>query len=71
MAQLTRPRSGRIFGGVAAALAQRFNLSPTLVRFLFIISCLLPGPQFIAYIVLWIVIPSDDRTVTVTSAQPR
>ena len=65
MAQLSRPLSGRIFGGVAAAIAQRFNLSPTLVRFLFILSCLLPGPQFVAYIVMWIVIPSEQRTITV------
>jgi phage shock protein PspC (stress-responsive transcriptional regulator) len=35
------------------------------VRLAFILSCLLPGPQFIAYIVMWIVIPNevDGRTV--------
>lgn len=38
-------------------------MSPGLMRFLFILSCLLPGPQFIAYIVLWIIIPNEDRYV--------
>jgi phage shock protein PspC (stress-responsive transcriptional regulator) len=62
MANLSRPRTGRIFGGVAAGLARRFSISPTLVRALFIISCLLPGPQFIVYIALWIVLPSEEET---------
>ena len=66
MAKLERPRSGRVIAGVCAALGQRFGLSPTLVRLIFLLSCLLPGPQFIIYIVLWIVIPNDElraRTV--------
>jgi phage shock protein C len=29
------------------------------MRLLFVLSCLLPGPQFIAYIVLWIIVPSE------------
>jgi phage shock protein C len=27
------------------------------VRLLFVLSCILPGPQFIAYLVLWAVMP--------------
>ena len=26
---------------------------------LFVLSCLLPGPQFLIYIVLWIVVPAE------------
>ena len=62
MAKLERPRSGRVIAGVCAALGQRFGLSPNLVRLIFLLSCLLPGPQFIIYIVLWIVIPNDELT---------
>jgi phage shock protein PspC (stress-responsive transcriptional regulator) len=25
-----------------------------------VVSCVLPGPQFIAYIVLWVLMPKDD-----------
>jgi len=25
-----------------------------------VISCVLPGPQFVAYLLLWILIPADD-----------
>lgn len=62
--RLVRPRRGRWIAGVCAGLGQRFGMPPTLVRVLFLLSCLLPGPQFIAYIVLWIIMPNEDRVYT-------
>jgi phage shock protein PspC (stress-responsive transcriptional regulator) len=56
---LVRPRNARVIAGVCAALAQRFGMKPWHVRILFLISCLLPGPQFLIYIVLWIVLPAE------------
>jgi phage shock protein PspC (stress-responsive transcriptional regulator) len=56
---LVRPRQGRLIGGVCAALARRFGMSPTGVRVLFVLSMLLPGPQILLYVVLWLVIPSE------------
>jgi phage shock protein PspC (stress-responsive transcriptional regulator) len=44
---------------VCAALARRFGTTPWRVRALFIVSCLLPGPQFLLYLALWIILPSD------------
>jgi phage shock protein PspC (stress-responsive transcriptional regulator) len=48
-----------MIGGVCAGLAQRFGLSATLVRVLFLLSCLLPGPQIVLYIILWVLLPSE------------
>lgn len=59
MATLSRPRDGRWIAGVCAGLARRFGLSPLLVRLLFILSCLLPGPQILIYIIIWIAIPNE------------
>lgn len=56
---LVRPRSGRVLAGVCAGLARRFGMTPWTVRLLFVLSCLLPGPQFIAYVVMWAVVPSE------------
>ena len=56
--ELARPRNGRLIAGVCVALARRFGMKPWQVRALFVLSCLLPGPQFLIYIVLWIVLPS-------------
>ena len=58
-AELVRPRRGRMLAGVCAALARRFDTKPWQVRLLFVLSCLLPGPQFLLYIALWIILPSE------------
>jgi phage shock protein PspC (stress-responsive transcriptional regulator) len=55
---LVRPRD-RMIAGVCSGLARRFGMSATVVRLLFVLSCILPGPQFLIYIVLWIMIPSE------------
>jgi phage shock protein PspC (stress-responsive transcriptional regulator) len=57
--KLYRPRDNRWFGGVCSGLAYRFGLRPNLVRLLFIASCLLPGPQILIYLILWVIIPSE------------
>jgi phage shock protein PspC (stress-responsive transcriptional regulator) len=56
---LVRPSDGRVVAGVCAALARRFGMKPWQVRFLFVLSCFLPGPQFLLYIALWIIVPSE------------
>jgi phage shock protein PspC (stress-responsive transcriptional regulator) len=58
-APLVRPRRGRVIAGVCAALARRFGVGPTRVRLIFLISCLLPGPQILLYLALWIILPSE------------
>jgi phage shock protein PspC (stress-responsive transcriptional regulator) len=50
---LVRPRR-RLIGGVCAALVDR-----SVMRILFIASCLLPGPQILLYLALWIILPSE------------
>ena len=60
MARLVRPRDNRWIAGVCSGLARRFGMSPNVMRLIFVISCLLPGPQFVAYIVLWVLMPGED-----------
>ncbi len=57
---LARPRNDRWIAGVCSGLALRFGLEPNTVRLLFVLSCLLPGPQFLIYIALWVLVPSED-----------
>ena len=56
---LSRPREGRLVAGVCAGVAERFDLSPFIVRALFVASMLLPGPQILAYVALWVVVPDE------------
>lgn len=56
---LARPRNGRRIGGVCAGLADKYGWSVTTVRLLAVLSILLPGPQVLAYLIAWIVIPDE------------
>ncbi|WP_346925716.1 PspC domain-containing protein [uncultured Arthrobacter sp.] len=56
---LTRDTRNAVFGGVCAGIARRYGLSRTGLRWAFVISCVLPGPQFIAYLLLWLLLPAD------------
>jgi phage shock protein PspC (stress-responsive transcriptional regulator) len=57
--RLYRPRTGRMLGGVCAGLALRFGTSATTMRLIFLLSCLLPGPQIVVYVLLWVLLPSE------------
>jgi len=59
--QLVRPRRGKVIAGVCAAIAHRYGMSPTRVRLLFVASMLLPGPQILAYLAGWILLPKAPR----------
>jgi phage shock protein PspC (stress-responsive transcriptional regulator) len=61
MAKLSRPRDDRWIAGVCAGLARRFGVSSLTMRMLFLLSCLLPGPQFLIYLALWVMVPNEDR----------
>jgi phage shock protein PspC (stress-responsive transcriptional regulator) len=56
---LVRPSHDRWIGGVCSGLARRFGISANTMRLIFVVSCLLPGPQILVYIVLWILMPSE------------
>lgn len=59
--RLSRPRDDRWVAGVCAGLGRRFGLSTGVVRLLFLLSCLLPGPQVLLYLALWFLLPNEDR----------
>jgi len=48
-----------VIAGVCAGIARRYGWSPRVVRVAFVLSILLPGPQVLLYIALWIVLPKD------------
>ena len=54
-----RPRQGRMIGGVCAGIARPLDTSARLVRIFAVLSIILPGPQVLAYILLWILMPEE------------
>ena len=59
MAALVRPRSGRVIAGVCAAIANRFEMSATVVRVLMVASVLFFGLSIGLYLILWVLIPLE------------
>ncbi|MEU9030229.1 PspC domain-containing protein [Streptomyces sp. NPDC048383] len=59
MSAIARPRDGRMIGGVCAGLARRFGMKAKTMRIIFVVSCLLPGPQFLIYLALWLLLPNE------------
>ena len=61
MAALARSRNDRMIAGVCGGLARRFNMSPTVVRVLYVLGSVLSAafPGILVYIVMWLVIPEE------------
>ncbi|GGL01145.1 PspC family transcriptional regulator [Salinibacterium xinjiangense] len=55
-----RPRDGRVIAGVCAGVARRFDITAYTVRVITLLAVLFGGLNVSVYVVLWIVIPSDD-----------
>jgi phage shock protein C len=62
MKRFYRPKKGRVIAGVAAGIAQYFNIRVFFVRLVWFLL-FLPGgaPGVIPYIILWMVMPSEDK----------
>ncbi|GAA4815362.1 hypothetical protein GCM10023353_21200 [Tomitella cavernea] len=48
-----------MIAGVCGGIAENFGWNVSTVRLVFVLSCLLPGPQVLLYLVLWIVMPKE------------
>jgi phage shock protein PspC (stress-responsive transcriptional regulator) len=62
MSTLVRPANDRMIAGVCSGLGRRFGISPNVVRLIFVLSMLLPGPQILIYLAGWILIPNEYAT---------
>ncbi|MFI7706642.1 PspC domain-containing protein [Nonomuraea sp. NPDC049480] len=56
-----RSREHRIIAGVCGGLADKMGLPPTLVRILWLLLSLIPGPLWVVYVVMWILIPEEPK----------
>ncbi len=59
--KLYRSLSNRMIAGVCGGLAQYFAVDATLVRFVFLLLLFLGGSGFPLYIILWIIMPDEQR----------
>lgn len=60
MSSLSRPAHDRMIAGVCSGLGRRFGINANVVRLIFVLSMLLPGPQILIYLAGWILIPNES-----------
>ncbi|MEI3110818.1 MAG: PspC domain-containing protein, partial [Oscillospiraceae bacterium] len=58
--RLYRIESGKMLAGVCGGIAEYFDIDPTLVRALWVLFCILGGSGILLYIILAVLIPSED-----------
>ena len=63
MTSLYRSLHDRMIAGVCSGLGHRFGIGANVVRAIFVISCLLPGPQILIYLAAWILLPQEDSSL--------
>lgn len=62
--RLYRSETDRIIWGVCGGLAKYFDIDPTIIRIIAVLSIFFSGAGIIAYIILAIVIPSEKSRAT-------
>jgi phage shock protein C len=60
---LRRSRDNRVLAGVCGGLAKWLDMSPTVVRILFVLIsiCSTAFPGIIVYLIMWLVVPLEER----------
>ncbi|MCD6575263.1 PspC domain-containing protein [Candidatus Aerophobetes bacterium] len=73
--KLYRSREDKIIGGVCGGLAKYFDVDPTLIRILAVVSIFINGIGIIAYIIAWIIVPlepsNSNRTEDISDEEIR
>lgn len=57
--RLLRNTKNKLLAGVAAGIADYFDLDPNVIRFLFIVLTAFGGSGILMYLLLWLLLPSD------------
>ena len=57
--RLWRSRKDRKIAGVCGGLADYFMVDPFWIRIIFVVFFLAGGAAFIAYVILWLIIPLE------------
>lgn len=58
--KLYRSETDKMVAGVCGGIAKYFDFDPTLVRLLFVLFVLWGGGGVLAYIICWIIIPTES-----------
>lgn len=59
--KLYRSKINSVLAGVCGGLGEYFDIDPVLIRALFVLVTLAGGSGLVLYLILWIIIPSEEN----------
>jgi phage shock protein PspC (stress-responsive transcriptional regulator) len=62
-----RSSTDKKIAGVCAGLADYFDMDPTIIRVIWLLLLICAGTGFLAYLILWIVLPVAPGGVVATT----
>jgi phage shock protein C len=62
--KLRRSKDNRMVAGVAAGVAEYFDLDPTVVRLVWVLMVIFAGFGVLLYLIMWIVVPEEASEPT-------
>lgn len=68
--RLYRSRKDRMLGGVAGGMGEFLDVDSTIIRLIFAFSIFLGGAGFVAYLLMWFIVPQEPL-VEVSSVKPK
>ena len=68
--RLVRPREGRVFAGVCRGFAEYFDLDVSVIRVAWVLVGLFGGGGILAYVIAWIVVPTEPEKLPAPAAPP-
>ncbi|MCA9917466.1 MAG: PspC domain-containing protein [Anaerolineales bacterium] len=66
--RLVRNTHDEMLGGVCSGIANYLNVDPVIVRLVFVLLALGGGHGVIAYVILWLLMPTDEEPVAKANA---
>lgn len=63
--RLVRKRDGKMIAGVAAGIADYFEVDVNLIRVILVVTAIMGGFGLVVYLVMWILVPEEgsDRSM--------
>ncbi|MGH9103834.1 MAG: PspC domain-containing protein [Acidimicrobiales bacterium] len=67
ISELRRPLDGRMLGGVAAGIAEHFDLDPNIVRLGLVVLAAVGGAGIPLYLAAWLLIPEEGSEASLAA----
>jgi phage shock protein C len=62
--RLVRSESNRMLAGVCGGLGEFFGIDATIIRIVFVVLAFMSGAGIIAYLVMWLIVPTASKVST-------